>query len=84
MALATILHCKAVSAMLLHHENCEMVVYLGNGHTPLLQMELRHDCVYLGLCESHMQEIPVEAVRAHGDGGVDGKTWQNLHSLRHP
>ncbi len=40
--------------------------------------------VYLGLCESHMQEVPVDAVRAHGDGGVDGKTWQNLHSLRHP
>lgn len=40
--------------------------------------------VYLGLCESYMQEILVEAVTARGDGGVDGKTWQNLHSLRHP
>ncbi len=61
-----------------------MIVHLGVGKTALLQVDMRHDCVYLGLCEGHMQEVPVEAVRAHGDARVDGKTWQNLHSLRHP
>ncbi len=51
---------------------------------PLSCKWVRAMIVYLGLCEGHMQEVLVEAVRAHGDGGVNGKTWQNLHSLRHP
>ncbi len=55
MALATILHCEAASAMLLHHEDCYMVVYLGNGETPLLQ-EIQHRAMLQKL-QSNAKEL---------------------------